>query len=128
MVLVLVGLVPAACAPPHESSFGLLQAGMSEAEVCDLLGDPSVVVPAETGEDGAVIAGPRWQYGDTLSTMATAGTFPGTVPDRVWVVWFDADGRVLTWRPPVDRIRDAEGDGASGRTPLFADPAPPRDR
>jgi hypothetical protein len=123
LMLTLVG-----CSPPHESGFGLLQSGMSETEVRELLGSPSVVVPAETGDDGAVIAGPRWQYGDTLSTMTTAATFPATVPDRVWVVWFDADGRVLTWRPPVDRGDEVDAAGESGRTPLFADPAPPRNR
>jgi hypothetical protein len=116
------------CSPPHESGFGLLQSGMSETQVRELLGSPSVVVPAETGDDGAVIAGPRWQYGDTLSTMTTAATFPATVPDRVWVVWFDAEGRVMTWRPPLDRTEEAEVAGGSGRTPLFADPAPPRNR
>ncbi len=127
-VLVALSLMLSGCSPPHESGFGLLQSGMSETQVRELLGSPSVVVPAETGDDGAVIAGPRWQYGDTLSTMTTAATFPATVPDRVWVVWFDAEGRVMTWRPPLDRTEEAEVAGGSGRTPLFADPAPPRNR
>jgi hypothetical protein len=126
VLLLAVGVT--ACSPPHESSFDLLQPGMSEAEVRDLLGDPSVVVPPETGEDGVVVSGPRWQYGDTLSTMTTATAFPATVPDRVWVVWFDASGRVMTWRPPLERHDDAAADPDDGRTPLFADPAPPRNR
>jgi hypothetical protein len=128
VVLVTIASGVPGCSPPHESGFELLQVGMTEGEVRDLLGGPSVMVPAETGDDGEIIAGPRWQYGDTLSTMTTAAAFPATVPDRVWVVWFDAEGRVMTWRPPLERGDDEAADPEDGRTPLFADPAPPRNR
>ena len=87
-----------------------------------------MVVPPRLDEDGVAIAGPRWQYGDTLSTVTTAAAFPDTVPDRVWVVWFDSEGRVMTWRPPLEGDVESAAGGASEGTPLFADPMPARNR
>ena len=68
-----------------------------------LLGPPSVVIPGAVDDGGERVQGPRWQYGDNLSTMTTHG-LPRTVPDRVWVIWFDLEGRVLV--ETSDRVRD----------------------
>ena len=103
---------------------------MTADEVRGLLGEPSVVVPGETGEGGARITGPRWQYGDNLSTIATAATFPRTVPDRVWVVWFDVDGRVMSRREPLWEAGSSVESAADveGRSPIFSSPIPARNR
>lgn len=102
---------------------------MSEADVRGLLGPPSVTVPGEPEAEGRPATGPRWQYGDNLSTMATAAAFPRTVPARVWVVWFDPEGRVISWRRP-ERAWGIDGgeNGSAPSTPLFRDPLPPRSR
>ncbi len=129
-ILLVLGLLVSlvGCGSPGTAQFEALATGMSEEEVRGLLGDPTVVVPARFDEDGVAIGGPRWQYGDTLSTMTTAAAFPDTIPDRVWVVWFDPEGRVMTWRSPVEEAMDAESSGASEAPPLFLDPAPARNR
>lgn len=80
------------CASQARERFAELRPGLTQPEVEALIGRPSVVIPAEVSEDGTVLVGPRWQYGDNLSTITTAATFPRTVPDRVWVVWFDPQG------------------------------------
>ena len=128
VLLALFGL--GGCDSQVRSGFPSMAAGLTEDEVRLLLGDPSVVVPGETGGEGVRISGPRWQYGDNLSTITTAATFPRTVPDRVWVVWFGVDGRVLTWREPLfdspSSLESAPGEG--GRSTMFTSPTPPRDR
>ena len=118
------------CDSTVKRGFPSVSAGMTQDEVRGLLGDPSVVIPGETGEGGARITGPRWQYGDNLSTITTAAAFPRTVPDRVWVVWFDIDGRVLTWRQPLLEARSSveSTPGVDGRSTIFTSPTPPRDR
>lgn len=118
----------AGCGSPGTAAFDALAVGMTEDEVRGLLGDPTVVVPARVDEDGVATGGPRWQYGDTLSTVTTAAAFPDTIPDRVWVVWFDPEGRVMTWRSPVATGIEPDPGAPSDETPLFADPAPPRNR
>lgn len=128
--IVVILLLQAGCGSRARSGFESMQAGMTETQVKELLGEPSVVVPGETGEDGARISGPRWQYGDNLSTITTAAVFPRTVPERVWVVWFGTNGEVLTWRSPVPEATssvESSGDGGGG-TPLFVSPARSRDR
>lgn len=120
----------AGCGAGARAGFESIRAGMTEVEVRELLGKPSVVIPGETGEDGSSISGPRWQYGDNLSTITTAAVFPRTVPERVWVVWFGPGGRVLTWRAPIPEATssvESSGDGGGG-TPLFVSPAPSRGR
>lgn len=128
LLAAIVLLAAVGCGSPGTATFDALAAGMTEDDVRDLLGDPTVVVPARLDEDGTPLGGPRWQYGDTLSTVTTAAAFPDTVPDRVWVVWFDAEGRVMTWRAPVVEDRGADAAGHSDGEPIFADPAPPRNR
>ena len=83
----------AACTSTWRDHGSLVEPGMIEAEVVELLGEPSskVDVPA-WGNRPAVV---RWQWNDNLSTLATGAMFPDTVPDRVLAVVFDADGRVV---------------------------------
>ena len=121
-------LMAAGCSIPIESRFDAIRPGWTERDVRKAVGEPTVVVPGETNEDGVRIEGPRWQYGDTLSTMTTAATFPRTVPDRVWVVWFDVDGLVRRTRRPVTVLEDGESEVAAPDTPLFPPVMPPRNR
>ncbi len=118
------------CASQVREHFSELRVGLTPSEVEALLGRPSIVIPPEVAEDGTVLTGPRWQYGDNLSTTTTAAAFPRTVPDRVWVVWFDPEGRVSSWRPPIVEATSSveSSDDQSGRTPLFDSPTPPRNR
>ena len=118
----------AGCSIPVESRFDAIRSGWTEADVRKAVGEPTVVVPGESDEDGVTIDGPRWQYGDTLSTMTTAATFPRTVPDRVWVVWFDVDGLVRRTRKPVAVLEDGESGGTAPETSLFPPVMPPRNR
>ncbi|MAC18201.1 MAG: hypothetical protein CMJ23_00695 [Phycisphaerae bacterium] len=130
LVVIVILVLQPGCGSKARSGFDSLRAGMTEAQVRELLGEPSVVIPGEAGEDGAVISGPRWQYGDNLSTITTAAVFPRTVPQRVWAVWFGTNGEVLTWRAPIlnaaSSVESSTDDG--GGTPLFVSPAPSRDR
>ncbi|NCF41004.1 MAG: hypothetical protein GWP75_12905 [Planctomycetia bacterium] len=121
-------LVVAGCSMPRESRFDAIRSGWTEADVRKSIGEPTVIVPGEIDEDGVTIDGPRWQYGDTLSTMTTAATFPRTIPDRVWVVWFDVDGLVRRTRRPVTVLEDGESEVAAPDTPLFPPVMPPRNR
>lgn len=118
------------CASGVRAHFQELRVGLTTTEVEALLGRPSVVIPPERAEDGTVLHGARWQYGDNLSTTTTAAAFPRTVPDRVWVVWFDPQGLVRSWRPPVATATSSvESTGETpGRTPLFGPQRPPRNR
>ena len=129
--VILIGcllLATAGCSIPGESRFDAIRAGWTETDVRKAVGEPSVVVPATLDEYGLVIDGARWQYGDTLSTMTTAATFPRTVPDRVWVVWFDAEGLVRRTRRPITGPEVGESDAAAPDTPLFPPAMPPRNR
>ncbi|HMN96782.1 MAG TPA: outer membrane protein assembly factor BamE [Phycisphaerales bacterium] len=90
------------CNTPKGGSFELVNPGMTEGEVRELLGAPSStrMVPAEQREfvDYAV----RWHYGDTLSSLATAAVFTDAPDPRVYVVFFDESGRVVRTRPPEE--------------------------
>ena len=121
-------LATAGCSIPAESRFDAIRPGWTEADVRKAIGEPTVVVPGESDEDGVTIDGPRWQYGDTLSTMTTAATFPRTVPDRVWVVWFDVDGLVRRTRRPAAVLEDGESAVTAPDPPLFPPVMPPRNR
>jgi hypothetical protein len=96
-------------APRHEQGWRGLHAGLSHAEVRELLGDPSsTYVPPPPVDGGARTGdasprgsrGERWQYGDTLSSLATRAVFPDEADERAWCVFFGADGRVNGFRPP----------------------------
>ena len=97
MLLVVVAV---GCAPQYRTNFPQVKAGMEESQVREILGAPSVIVPAQRDPEGALIQGPRWQYGDNLSTWTTSAVFPDAEPDRVWIVRFDQDGRVISTRAP----------------------------
>ena len=71
---------------------------MSKDQVRELLGAPSSTFAAQ--QEGGITLPERWQYGDTLSTLATGGMFPDHAPGRVWVVYFDDSGRVSSIRTP----------------------------
>jgi outer membrane protein assembly factor BamE (lipoprotein component of BamABCDE complex) len=92
MLLGAVAAAVAACSSKWREHESQISAGMSEAEVLELLGEPSskVKVPAWGEQAGYV----RWQWNDNLSTLATGAMFPDTVPDRVLAVSFDAEGKV----------------------------------
>jgi hypothetical protein len=94
-----VAAAVAACSSKWRELESKISAGMSEAEVLELLGEPSskVKVPVWGEQAGHV----RWQWNDNLSTLATGALFPDAVPDRVLAVSFDAEGRVVAWRMPT---------------------------
>jgi outer membrane protein assembly factor BamE (lipoprotein component of BamABCDE complex) len=83
----------AACTSAWRDHGSLVEPGMSEAEVVELLGEPSSKVDVPAWGNRPAVA--RWQWNDNLSTLATGAMFPDTVPDRVLAVVFDADGRVV---------------------------------
>lgn len=90
-----------ACQIPAAGKFEQLQKGMDEAAVTALLGTPSSRTPAVMNKNGQVDAPASWQYGDNLSTIATGAMFKDQPPsDRVWVVYFDADGKTTSWQKP----------------------------
>jgi outer membrane protein assembly factor BamE (lipoprotein component of BamABCDE complex) len=87
----------AGCAMQCQEQFGSLREGMTKAEVEELLGKPSSRWPGERpGEEGTE----RWQYGDNLSSLATSGVFREPDTNRVFVVWFTADGTVSSYSRP----------------------------
>ena len=97
---------------------------MSRSEVERLLGGPSsTYVPQkpDAGPDAAARPsgprGERWQYGDTISSMATRAVFPDEADERAWCVFFGADGTVIGYRPPR---------WATGFAELEPSPEPPR--
>lgn len=110
-ILLLAALLPAGCqAPLHETNWNRLRVGMSQAEVASMLGSPSSTYapPASDPKDAAVPGdqappsrGERWQYGDTMSSLATRAVFPDEADERAWCVFFGADGRVTGFRAPA---------------------------
>ncbi|MFO0828230.1 MAG: outer membrane protein assembly factor BamE [Phycisphaerales bacterium] len=87
----LLGL--AGCATQASENFYALRDGMTKGEVEHLLGKPSSTWP---GEEGTEI----WQYGDSLSSLATTGLFREPDTSRTWVVWFDGEGKVSSFSEP----------------------------
>ena len=74
---------------------------MDKSQVVALLGEPSSRYPAIPPSDRAPAREERWQFGDSLSSLATSAAFADQdAPGNVWVVYFGADGRVTRWRPP----------------------------
>lgn len=103
----LLGAAVAGCqSPQHETNWNRLRAGLDRTEVESLLGHPSSTYappppdPAR-GDRPPAVRMERWQYGDTLSSMATRAMFPEEADERAWCVFFGADGRVSGFRPPA---------------------------
>jgi hypothetical protein len=92
-------LLLAACTPRWQENQHLVRVGMSEVEIEDLLGTPSarIRVPAMAGRPALL----RWQWGDSLSTLATGALFPDTIPERVLAIGFDETATVEFIRPPL---------------------------
>lgn len=89
----------AACGPSG-AQFAGLKEGMTKAEVVALLGEPSSRYPALEAKGGPPRI-ERWQWGDSLSSLATSAAFTDQdAPESVWVVYFGPDERVVRWRPP----------------------------
>ena len=93
-------LALAACESQYQDNWGRLQRGMTQAQVQELLGDPSSRIAARRDGEEIVVAYDRWQYGDNVSTLATGVVFPSEAPDRVWAVYVDQEGRLIEWRRP----------------------------
>lgn len=97
-----MGIILTACQIPSAEKFEQLHKGMDEAAVTALLGTPSSRTPALMNKSGQVDVPASWQYGDNLSTIATGAMFKDQPPsDRVWVVFFDADGKTIGWQQPA---------------------------
>ena len=97
------------CRTPQAQSFSQLKIGMSKEDVTKLLGSPSskwTPAPTEGDEDADPLWSSRWQYGDCLSSAASTAISPDIAPDRVWVVKFDHDDRVMEFRPPIKPSQD----------------------
>lgn len=121
----IAALALAACAAPrHEQGWSRLRAGLSRGEVQELLGAPTstYVPPPPSGEtDKARVRGvERWQYGDSLSSLATRAVFPEEADERAWCVFFGPDGRVTGYRAPswASDFRSVDPPPAGGGPPL----------
>ena len=88
------------CVSVDKVRFESVEIGMSKGQVREILGEPSSTYQREADASGRVLRLERWQYGDTLSSLATGAVF-SRHPDRhVWVVYFDADDQVLDVSEP----------------------------
>lgn len=88
------------CVSVDKVRFESVEIGMSKGQVREILGEPSSTYQRESDASGRVLRLERWQYGDTLSSLATGAVF-SRHPDRhVWVVYFDADDQVLDVSEP----------------------------
>lgn len=106
MLGLLAAAIPACQSPQYETNWNRLRAGLDRPEVEALLGRPSSTYapppPDPAGGDRSqAVRMERWQYGDTLSSMATRAMFPEEADERAWCVFFGADGRVSGFRPPA---------------------------
>lgn len=104
--MVLASALVGCQSPLYETNWNRLRAGMDRPEVESLLGRPSsTYVPpppdAARQDRPSPVRSERWQYGDTLSSMATRAMFPEEADERAWCVFFGADGRVSGFRPPA---------------------------
>ena len=81
------------CATQCSENFYALRDGMTKESVRELLGKPSSTWPEEGGLE-------RWQYGDSLSSLATTSVFKQADTARVWAVWFDSEGHVTSFIEP----------------------------
>ena len=99
-------LAVAGCASPaYESNWDRLRPGMDRSEVEALLGRPSSTYlppapePGPSASTAVPAIGERWQYGDTLSSLATRAVCPDQADERAWCVFFSPDGTVSGFRP-----------------------------
>ena len=108
----------ASCRTPEAQSFSQLKIGMTKQEVTKLLGPPSsqwTHPPVDGDEEKEPSWSSRWQYGDCLSSTASTAIAPDIAPDRVWVVKFDGEDRVMEFRPP---IKPPQGPGRIPHSPI----------
>lgn len=91
----------AACNRPTTERFASITHGMTKDEVLAILGKPSST--QELAESIAAQAGyvDRWHYGDNLSSLATNAVSPDVADDRVFAVFFNAEGYVVRTRAPA---------------------------
>ena len=103
--------------PLHETNWNRLQVGMTHAQVEATLGKPSSTYvppppkdPAASARPTSPARGERWQYGDSLSSLATRAVYPDEADERAWCVFFAPDGTVSGFRPPswADAKRSAD--------------------
>jgi hypothetical protein len=104
------GLALAGCeAPRYETNWSRLRVGMTREQVGELLGDPSSRHRPKYSEEerlgaaasGGAIVTERWQYGDTLSSLATGALMPREADERTWCVFFGPDGKLTEFRGPA---------------------------
>ena len=90
------------CNSRVHDNFNQIRVGDSSDEVIELIGKPSsrIVINTRLKDEASIDYSQRWQWGDNLSTLATGVTFPLTVPDRVWAVFFDQNLQVLGTSEP----------------------------
>ena len=113
-------LLLASCSMDKIDQFDAVQVGMTHTEVRETLGAPSSTFSREVDESGRVVRLERWQYGDTPGTIATGALFSEHPSRRVWVVYFDMEGRVM---------KVVEPDWSEEPSPNLApNPIPPRNR
>lgn len=100
LLAALLAVAVSACNTPRGERFAEITVGLSQAEVREILGEPSSrrLIPEQDRE--ALGYAERWQYGDTLSTLATDAMFPDAPDSRVYAVFFDAEGRVIDTQRP----------------------------
>jgi hypothetical protein len=91
------------CQSQPVAAFQSIKLGMTQVAVRETLGPPSgtIAAPAATPGDPTMMWSTRWQWGDTLSSSATAALFPDQPPSsRIGAVWFDGAGRVVEVQVP----------------------------
>ena len=93
-LLLALTLVAGGCATQASENFYAIRKGMTKAQVEELLGKPSSTWTVAEGIE-------RWQWGDNLSSLATAGVFRDADTNRVWAVWFDSEGQVSDFSEPA---------------------------
>ena len=104
LAIIMACLLAGGCCTPEPNTFAMLQTGMTQDEVMDLLGPPSSRWNAPPPDKDAppLPWSVRWQYGDNLSTTASTAIGREIAPDGVWVVAFNDQGKVVSFRPPLE--------------------------
>jgi hypothetical protein len=94
------------CRAPEPASFAGITPGMSQEEVIVVLGPPSSQL-RRPEDDADQKWHERWHWGDTLGTLATNVAMPNQPPPaRLWTVWFDDSGKVLSVESPRPQLQD----------------------